>query len=227
MFVPGAEHLRHGYAQADEVLAMFQEPKDKETHEPLLARAREGDASAFGRLLELYRNYLYLLARAQMGGVLRIRLAPSDLVQETLLEAHRDFPQFHGNSEPELVVWLRRILTRNLVDQARRHHADCRTQSRQVSLDVLLERSGLEIHQALSADLSTPSAQASKREQAVLLADALVELPDDYREVLVLRHLERLKFEEVAVRMKRTSGAVRKLWMRALIQVRILLKDAN
>ncbi len=190
----------------------------------LLGQARAGDRTARGRLLELYRNYLRLLARTLIGATLRVRLDPSDLVQETFLEAHRDFPQFAGGGERELVAWLRRILVRNLADQVKRQQSRGRDFRREESLEAMLERSSLDVQQALAAGLSTPSAQAARREQAVLLADALAALPPDYREIIVLRHLERLKFDEIAARMQRSSGAVRMLWARALEKIHQLLE---
>jgi RNA polymerase sigma-70 factor (ECF subfamily) len=100
-------------------------------------------------------------------------LKPSDVVQEADLEAHRDFAGFAGTTERELVTWLRRILVRNLTDQARRHQAQMRDTHRQQSLESLLERSSLAAHELLSAGISTPSLQDSRREQAVLFAEAL------------------------------------------------------
>jgi RNA polymerase sigma-70 factor (ECF subfamily) len=184
--------------------------------EALLARARAGDEGTLGRLLDSYRNYLRLMAGTQMGPALKARVDPSDLVQEALLEAHRDFAHFGGGSEPELLAWLRRILARNLVDQARRHQAQARDYSRQESLEALMEQSGSDLLQALAARGPSPSSQASRREQGVLLADALERLSPDYREVIVLRNLQHLPFEEVAQRMGRKPGAVRMLWARAL-----------
>src|SRR5262245_9458706 len=81
-----------------------------------LPRARAGDGPALGQLLELYRNYLALLARYQIGRRLQGKVDASDLIQETFLEAYRDFPQFRGNTEAELVSWLRRILAFNLAN---------------------------------------------------------------------------------------------------------------
>jgi len=192
-----------------------------------LTRARGGDARALEELLGLYRNYLRLLARGQIGAVLGRRLEASDLVQDTLLEAYRDFARFQGTSERELVAWLRRILVRNLADQARHFEAQKRGFQEQESLEALLDRSSLAVHKALAEGILSPSALAAKREQAVLLADALEKLPEDYREVLILRHLERLSFEEVAARLGRTNGAVRKIWTRALVKLRLLLKAAG
>src|SRR5690242_14435476 len=110
----------------------------------LIERARAGDDAARGRLLELYRNYLRLLARSLIGQALRLRLDPSDLVQETCLLAHRHFDSFAGSGEPELAAWLRRILVRNVADQARRHRAGRRDDRLHESLEAMLDRTGRE-----------------------------------------------------------------------------------
>lgn len=203
---------------------MTQLSVSNEPPELLLERARAGDSEALGPLLELYRNYLWLMARSQIGTTLQVRLNPSDLVQETFLEAHRDFRQFVGTTEMEFVAWLRRILVRSLADQVRHHKAKGRDMHREQSLEVMLERSSAAAHQALASGISTASAQASRREQAVLLADALARLPADYREVIILRHLDRLSFEEIALRMGRSAGAARMLWARALERLRTTME---
>lgn len=107
----------------------------------LIAQVRSGDQAALGRLLELYRNYLRLVARSLIGAALRVKLDPSDLVQETFLKAHREFEGFAGRSEPELMAWLRRILARTLADQVKLLRRKGRNYQRQESLDQLLERS--------------------------------------------------------------------------------------
>jgi len=184
--------------------------------EYLLERARSGDAEAFGELLAQYQNYLRLLARTLIGTTFKRERDSSDLVQEALLEAHRDFPQFLGSTEAELLAWLRRILVRNLADQARYHKAALRAEGRQQSLEALLEQSSASAVAALEAAGTTASAVASRRERAVILADALAQLPADYREVVILRNLDGLEFSDVAARMGRSSGAVRMLWARAI-----------
>jgi RNA polymerase sigma-70 factor, ECF subfamily len=195
--------------------------------ERLIAEARRGDESARGRLLELYRNYLRLAARSLIGGALRIKLDPSDLVQETFLKAHRDFGQFAGMTERELVAWLRRILARSLANQVKHHRRQARDQKRQESLDFLLEQSDLTLQFALAARAPSPSEAASRREQAVLLADAVDRLPDDYREAFVLRTLEHVPFEEIAARMGRSTGAVRMLWARAVKKLNEMLEESG
>jgi RNA polymerase sigma-70 factor (ECF subfamily) len=184
--------------------------------EGLIRSVRGGDGAALGRLLGLYRAYLILVARSLVGPDLRARVDPSDLVQETLLEAQHDFARFEGRGEAELLAWLRRILVRNLADQARRHRAMGRDLGREESLDALLERSDRALQRAIAAPTNSPSELASRREHEVLLADALARLPKDYREVILLRNMDCLPFEEVARRMARSSGATRMLWVRAL-----------
>ena len=188
--------------------------------ELLAAQARAGDQAALGRLLELYRNYLRLLARSLIRPPLQVQLDASDLVQETFLKAHREFAQFAGSGERELVAWLRQILVRTLANQAKHHKARGHDQRRQESLDVLLDRSSLAIQAQLADSIASPSALAVRREQAVLLADALARLPADYREVFILRNLEQIPVDEIAARMGRSPNAVRKLWGRAMVALK-------
>src|SRR5262245_38168937 len=193
----------------------------------LLEQAQAGDAATLGRLLELYRRYLALLARVQIGKRLQGKVDASDIVQETFLEAHRNFDRFRGTSEGELVRWLRQILATNLADLLRRYLG---TQGRDVRLECEVEagfdHSSVLLDRGLVAPQPSPSQQAAGREQAVLLADALDQLPDDYRDVLVLRHLEGLSFPDVSRRMGRSLDSVEKLWMRGLARLRQIMGGA-
>ena len=76
-----------------------------------------------GQLFELYRNYLRLIARPMIDNALKLKLDASDLVQDTFLKAHRQFADFAGRNETELIAWLRRILVRTLADQAKYHRS--------------------------------------------------------------------------------------------------------
>ena len=193
----------------------------------LLRLARAGHGDALGRLLELYHSYLALLARVQIGRRLQGKVDPADLVQETFLEAHRDFAQFRGSTEEELVAWLRQILACNLANLVRHYLG---TQRRNVRLERELadelDQSSRALDRSLAGRHSSPSQQAARREQAVLLADALEQLPDDYRDVLVLRHLEGLTFPQVSARMGRSLDSVEKLWMRGLARLRQIMGGA-
>jgi RNA polymerase sigma-70 factor (ECF subfamily) len=194
--------------------------------EQLLREARAGDAATLGRLLEMYRRYLALLARVQIGQRLQGKVDASDVVQDTFLEAHKNFATFRGGSEGEFLRWLRQILAANMADLLRRYLG---TKGRDVRLEREIEnafdQSSVLLDRGLVAPQSSPSQQAVRREQAVLLADALAQLPDDYREALVLRHLEGLTFPEVAARMGRSLDSVEKLWMRGLARLRQILGE--
>ena len=188
--------------------------------EQLLGEARSGDERALGRLLELYRNYLALLARLRIGRRLQGKVDPLDMVQETFLAAHRDFARFRGTTEGELVAWLRQILACKLAELARRYSRQRRDVRLERRLTDELDQSSRSVSQCLAAPESSPSQRAARREWAVLLADALHTLPPDYADVIVLHHLEGLTFPEVAGRMGRTLDSVKKLWMRALARLR-------
>ena len=187
----------------------------------LIAEAKEGGDAVLGSLLELYRNYLRLLARIEIGRRLQGKLDASDLVQETFLEAHRHFAGFQGTEEPQFVAWLRQILAARVANLVRHYFG---TQGRDVRLEqelaVELDNSSRMLGHELAGSLASPSQQAVQREQAVLLADALERLPKDYRDIIILRHLEGLTFPEVARRMERTVDSVEKLWLRALARLR-------
>jgi RNA polymerase sigma-70 factor (ECF subfamily) len=192
--------------------------------EELLRRARAGCGTSLGQLLDLYRGYLALLARVQIDRRLQSKVDASDLVQEAFLEAHRDFPQFRGNTEAELLAWLRQVLVRNLANVVRHYLGSQRRDVRlERNLWLEVEESSRTLGRNLAAEGSTPSESAARRERAVLLADALDQLPADYREVLILRNLQCLTFPEVALRMGRSLDSVDKLWARALLQLRRLL----
>jgi RNA polymerase sigma-70 factor (ECF subfamily) len=192
--------------------------------EQLLQDARRGDTATLGQLLELYRRYLALLARVQIGQRLQQKVDASDLVQETFLKAHRQFANFRGTTEAQFVQWLRKILAASLADLLRRYLG---AQGRDVRLEREIEgafdQSSVLLDRGLVAGQSSPSQQAASREQAVLLADTLAQLPPDYRDVLVLRHLEGLTFPEVSRRMGRSIDSVEKLWMRALARLRQMM----
>lgn len=194
----------------------------------LLTQARAGNETALGQLLESYSRYMFLLARVQIGRRIQGKVDADDVVQETFLEVHRQFPNFRGTTEAEFTAWLRRILAGQLALTLRRYVG---TKGRDVRLEMdlaaQLDQSADAMDAALAASYSTPSQHVSKREQAVLLADALAQLPVDYREVIILRHLEALPFAEVAQRMGRSEDSVQKLWVRSLAALRRSLGGVN
>jgi len=196
-----------------------------------LQRVRAGEESRLGGLLELYRNYLSLLATGQIDRKLRGRISASDLVQETMMEAHRDFHQFRGSTEPEFIAWLRRILVNNMARAIEMHVlAEKRDVRREVSIEKLkvsVERSTVQLGLAFAGREETPSVKLQQHERAVDLANQMSRLSAEHREVLMLRNLQSLPFKEVAERMDRSVPAAKMLWMRAIKKLRESYDEAQ
>ncbi len=186
--------------------------------------ARCGDAEALGRLFIRYENYLKVLAAPELGRRLRARLDASDVVQETFCEAGRDFGHFRGTSMREFLGWLRTILANNVARTIEKNvRAAKRNLRREVSVKELADamgRSSVRLESILADRGASPSVVADRQDQKVQLVEALDRLSDDYREVLVRRHLEGEAFKQIAKEMKRGEGAVRMLWLRALDRLR-------
>jgi RNA polymerase sigma-70 factor (ECF subfamily) len=191
----------------------------------LIERARNQEPGALGRLLDSYRNYLRLLARTGVDVSLQGKADPSDLVQDALLRAAQRFDQFRGSNDAELAGWLRQILARCLADLVRRYRAAGRRTGREQSLEQLLNRSSQAMEEILAVPDPSPSQSAERRDLGVVLSDALAQLSEDHREVIVLHHLEGLSWDEVGRRLGRTAGAARMLWARALKELRPLLDE--
>ena len=195
----------------------------------LIQQARDGDARSADLLLGRYREFIRLLVRRQADGRLQARVDNSDLIQETLLRVAQNFGQFQGSTEDEWCAWLARIAENEIIHQ-RRHHlgAEKRTMLREQRGNGAtheVENGVSLLEHWFTRTQTSPSLAAVRNERSVLLANALALLPDDYREVLVLRHLDGLDFPEVAQRMKRSSGAVRVLWTRSLRKLREILQQ--
>jgi RNA polymerase sigma-70 factor (ECF subfamily) len=191
---------------------MAEPPKDAAHHLPA---ARAGSREALGQILEACRGYLLHIADQGLAADLRAKGGASDLVQETFLEAQRDFARFHGNTEAELLAWLRCLLLNNAANFARRYRA---TGKRQVAREVPLagsDSSGA-VAAGPAAATPSPSMEAMAHEKAEAVARALERLPEDYRRVITLRNQERRDFEEIGRLMGRSTDAARRLWSRAI-----------
>ena len=186
----------------------------------LLDRARHRDPAALGQLLQMYVHYLAVLATSNLDRRVRRRVSPSDVVQEAMLAAHRDFGAFRGATQHELLAWLRQILI-NTLHRTYATHCKARKRDirREVSFDALaqnLDQSASRLENFVSSDVESPSGSMQADESAVELANELGRLPTQYREVIVYRILQGMSFAEIAERMDRSSGAVRMLWLRAI-----------
>jgi len=207
---------REGTMASDGIAA----DSDSRHVEALLQSARFGETEPIGRLLELYRNYLTVLATTQFDRRLRQRVSPSDIVQEAMLAAHRDFEQFNGNCGRQFLAWIRQILI-NCLHRAIETHL--KTKMRDVRCEISIESLGAALDRS-TADLAgmfadpapSPSAPLRAQERAVAVANQLARLRPRYREVIIMRNLQGLSFDEIAARVDRNPGAVRMLWLRAM-----------
>ncbi len=177
------------------------------------------------RTLERFRAYLRLLARLHLDGRLRGKLDPSDVVQQTLLQAYRGLDQFRGRSTPELAAWLRQILARNLAMAVRAFARGRRDVGREQSLEAAPAESSAHLEAWLAADQSSPSERAERNEQALRLAEALEQLPEAQREALVLQHWHGWPLARIGEQMGRSPEAVAGLIKRGLKQLRHLLRE--
>ena len=193
-----------------------------------LAQARQGDRAARDRLFAACRSYLEVLARAKVQPWMRAKADASDIVQQTLLDAHRDFVRFDGQTEQEWLAWLRQILTHNAGD-AMRHfgQAEKRAVNREVSLERAGSSVGVHVAPEPASPEYSPSQWAMHNERELRLAEAIQQLDADHRDVILLRNISRLPFDEVAARLGRSRPAVQMLWMRAIEKLRVAMKDVG
>lgn len=177
----------------------------------LIRRAREGDASSLGELLDAYRDYLRRLAAQQIDSRLHARLDASDLVQQTCLSVHKRIEEFHGDDVPQFLAWLRQVHDHNIQNAIRDQlHAGKRDAARDEQLG---ERD-------LQRDQATPSQVAVQNDEAARLTQAISQLPADEQQALRLRYLEGRTLEEVSREMGLTRDAVVWLMKRGMKQVR-------
>lgn len=182
----------------------------------LIRRAKDGDPDALGQLIEQCRPYLLAIANAEIDSGILGKVGASDIVQTSLLSAHRCIQDFRGECRQELLAWLRSILVHDLKQTRRYFHAE----KRQVDAErPLAEESRLAESAQLSDNCDSPSSVISEREQEEHLYRALDGLSAAERQVIDLRNWQRLSFVEIGQEMNRSADAARKLWSRAIVRL--------
>ena len=190
-----------------------------------IADGQNGSPEARGKLFERCRDYLLLVARRNLATSLQGKVGASDLVQQTFIDANRAFGDFHGDSEPELLAWLKRILQNHAAQAVRRYLGAAKR-------DVRIERSlfgcrGDGWNYQVAADAETPSRQLAAAEQSDALTAALSRLPRHYKQVIEWRNYERKPFEQIGAMLDRSPEAARNLWVRAIERLRVELGIAH
>jgi RNA polymerase sigma-70 factor (ECF subfamily) len=176
---------------------------------------------------ERFRGYLRLLAGLQVGGRLRAKFDPSDLVQQTLLKAHKGLDQFRGDSPAAMSAWLREILARTLSDAARGLNRGKRDVARERSLEAALDESSARLEAWLAASGMAPPEHAERNEQLLRLADALASLPEPQRQAVLQRYYEGRSLDEIAHGLGRTRAGVASLLRRGLEKLREQLQGGG
>ncbi len=175
--------------------------------------------------IERFRSYLLLLARVRLDRKLRGKLDASDIVQQTMLEAHQGLESFRGDDSAAQAAWLRQILARNLANAVRDLTRAKRDVRRERALQTELDSSASQLEGWLAAEQSSPSQKMERHERALQLAEALAQLPDNQRDAVILRHFQELSLAEIAKELDRSTAAVTGLLQRGLKNLRKSLAE--
>ena len=190
-----------------------------------IAEARRGSRDALEQLFGACLPYLRVAAHQDLGVALRSRIDAADVVQETLIEACRDFPYFRGKTEKSLFAWLRQILHNNLTNEKRRHITAA---MRSIRREVRLNKTALNcLHDLAQSEWESPREQAQAQETSEALQRVLRNLPEHYRQVLLLHSCEELTFAEVGERLHCSAEAARKLWGRAAKEFALIYRGIH
>jgi RNA polymerase sigma-70 factor, ECF subfamily len=193
---------------------------DNETMQ-LLQQVRAGRGGAFEQLFDRHRAYLTRVIGLRLDGRIRSRVDPSDVVQETYVEALRRFSGYVQHPPLPFRLWLRQIACDQSLKARRRHRKTARrTVDRELSLP---ERSSLLLARQLHGGEATPSEQLKQAEAADRIREAVEQLPEHERDVVVMRHYEELSNQEIATVLQVKAATVSKRHGRAMLRLHNLL----
>jgi len=185
------------------------------------------DTEAYRQELARYRDYLSMLAEIKLSPALRAKISASDVVQQTLMEAHQHLDQFQGRSEAELSAWLRQILVRKMIDTLRKYRSQARDITRERPLEAEAEKSSQHLERWLASEASSPSRIVMHEEELFQLAGALAQLPEEQRMVVELKHLQDWSVAEICQHLDKSEAAIAGLLRRGLQRLRELLHDSK
>jgi RNA polymerase sigma-70 factor, ECF subfamily len=176
---------------------------------------------------EQYRSYLRLIARLQLPPQIAAKIDASDIVQETMLNAHRALGDFRGKSREEWVAWLRQILKRTILHAARDWGRECRDVKLERPIAASVDASSARLETYLAADVTSPSLQAGRNERLVRLAAALETLPAEQCEAIELHYWHGWTLAAIGEHQGRSTGSVAGLVHRGLAKLRDALPDGE
>lgn len=149
----------------------------------------------------------------------------SDVVQQTLMEAHKNRDDFRGTTDKELAGWLKQILRNRLIDMARYWNGQKRDMMRDVDLEQNVSETFGRVDEWIFASQTSPSMRAHKNEMLFRLPHAIEQLPDELRDVVLLHHLQGKKLGEIATQLDCDRSTVARRLMRGLEQLRRLMQE--
>ena len=187
----------------------------------LVDAARGGDAAAHSEICRQVQGRLNRMADQHLNGQLRRKLNPSDIVQATMTRMVQGFGDFRGSTSAEFYGWLNAILKNEVHTTRRDYQRQCRDIRRETET-----RSAIYVSAPQHRE-DSPDAHVNRQEKLALFEDVIQRLSPDHAQVIELRSIKELSFEEVAKRMDRTVNAVSKLWSRALVGLQKELAKAN
>lgn len=194
-----------------------------ESTQKLLDAARAGDAEAGTRLLAEHREALRRAIAVRLDPALARRVDASDIVQDVMLEASRRMPTYVQEQKMPFQLWLRHLARDHIIDAHRRHRkAQRRSLDREQPLQVAssADRSSLDLAAAFIDPEKTPAAAAMRQELEMRFLQALTQLDEDDREIIVYRHVEQLSNQDVALMLGLTEAAASMRYLRALRRLR-------
>lgn len=198
-------------------------PADRDSFGQLFAKSLAGCPAAFGQLLEGCRNYLLVVANEALDSGVRPKGGASDLVQDTFIEAQRDFARFRGTTERELLAWLKGILAHRVANHHRRYGAEKREIAREIPLELL----GTIGTSPVAVGTNVAAGERVGDDEIEQLMAAIGQLPVPFREVLRMRTWQRMSFAEIGTRIGKSAEAARKQWGRAVRRLQQELTDGS
>ncbi len=184
-----------------------------------LRQARNGSNSALGHALDAARKFLLLAANRALDDKLKVKVGASDLVQDTFVDAHRDFREFRGQTEREFYGWLMAIMANRLADRVRHYR---KTKRRNIDCELPLAS----VDAALAHfrdEAATPGTRFISNDEQRRVRLALAQLGEPHRTVLIQRTWNGASFAEIGALVGCSAEAARKTWTRAVCTVEQLL----
>lgn len=204
-------------------------PKSDETH-VLLDHARDGDKEAADRLLDRHRNALRRMVDMRMDRKIRQRVDASDVVQEVMFEANRRLKDYLANPIMPFHLWLRQMASDRLIDAHRRHRGSAKRSVDREQPNIArgaMDRSTMELAVQICDDALTPAAAATMHELQERFVEAIDQMSDQDREIVLMRHYEYLSNQEVAQMLGLSEPAASMRYLRAIRRLREMLADPD